>query len=289
MKIDLSSFKADKSVVKRIGLCIQYDGRNFCGWQKQKTGISVQDCLEKAIAELDPYRPIKTIAAGRTDAGVHAAGQVVHFDCSGYIPSGKWANALNGRLPNTIRIRQSILRPIDWHACYSAIYRRYRYTIYNGCAPNLFLAPWTLHCYRFRLDEKLMRLALKGMLGFHDFAAFQRAGSKRSNSWTTIQDVKLERNGDLIHIEIQASGFLYGMVRLLVGQLVAVGEHQLSVEGFKKKWIECRRSEIRHAAPAQGLCLIRAGYKELIFSESAWYESCPKYSLMAIDPPSDPP
>tara|TARA_Y100001968_G_scaffold328856_1_gene376873 strand:- start:1949 stop:2818 length:870 start_codon:yes stop_codon:yes gene_type:complete len=289
MRFDLSSFRADKSVLKRIGLCFQYDGANFCGWQRQKLGVSVQSCLENAIEELDPYRPIKTIAAGRTDAGVHAAAQVVHFDCSGYIPPEKWALALNGRLPKSIRVRQSILRPLDWHACHSAIYRRYRYTIYNGCTPNLFLAPWTWHLYRFRLDEQLMRLALKRIVGFHDFGAFQRAGSKRANSWTTIQDVKLERNGDLINIEIQATGFLYGMVRLLVGQLVAVGEHKLSLEGFTKIWSERLRSEIRYAAPPNGLCLIRAGYKESIFSESAWFDSFPTYSLGAIDPPLDPP
>ena len=216
MRFDLSSSKADKSLVKRVGLCIQYDGSQFCGWQKQIKGNSVQGCLEEAISDLDGYRPIKVIAAGRTDAGVHAAGQVVHFDCSGYIPSHKWAAALNGRLPKTIRIRESVGRPKDWHACYSAVYRRYRYTIYNGLTPNLFLAPWTWHRYSFRLDEKLMRLALKELIGFYDFGAFQRAGSKRSNSFTTIQDVLIERQGDLVNIEIQASGFLYGMVRLLV-------------------------------------------------------------------------
>ena len=289
MNFDLSGFRSDKSMIRRIGLTLQYDGAEFCGWQRQKIGVSVQGSLENAIAELDPFRPIKTIAAGRTDAGVHAAAQVVHFDCSGYIPSEKWSLALNGRLPKTIRIRQSVARPMDWHACHSAVYRRYRYTIYNGLTPNLFLAPWSWHRYRFRLDEKLMYLALKGLIGFHDFAAFQLAGSKRAHSWTTIQDVKLERTGDLIIIEIQASGFLYGMVRLLVGQLVAIGEHKLSLEAFQRRWTKRERHEIKEAAPPNGLCLIRAGYQELIFSESAWFESCPKYSLKTNDPPVNPP
>lgn len=286
---DLFSPSADKSLIRRIGLSIQYDGSDFCGWQKQKKGLSIQGCLENAISELDPYRPIKSIAAGRTDAGVHAAGQVVHFDCSGHIPPFRWASALNGRLPKSIRIRESVLRPNDWHACHAASYRRYRYTIYNGRRPNLFLAAWSWHRYRFRLDEKLMKLALKGLVGFHDFGAFQRAGSRRAHSWTMIQEVQLERNGDLIFIDIQASGFLYGMVRLLVGQLVSLGEHQLSLEMFEQRWKERRRFEIKQAAPPNGLCLIRAGYKELIFSESAWFESYPKFSLIAIDPPNDPP
>tara|TARA_Y100001968_G_C19393354_1_gene736852 strand:+ start:769 stop:1644 length:876 start_codon:yes stop_codon:yes gene_type:complete len=274
---------------KRIGLSLQYDGSSFCGWQRQKEALSVQGVLETVIAELDPYRPVQLVAAGRTDAGVHAAGQVAHFDCSGFIPAKRWASALNGRLPKTIRIRESVCRPNDWHACHSAIYRRYRYTIYNGCRPNLFLAPWCWHRYRFCLDEKLMRVALEGLRGFHDFSAFQRAGSNRKDSWTTIQDVQLERKGDLIEIDIQASGFLYGMVRLLVGQLVALGEHQISLSIFEKRWKERRRYEIREAAPPNGLCLIRAGYKDLIFSESAWFDSFPGNSLSAIDPPRDPP
>ena len=212
----------------------------------------------------------------------------MHFDCSGYIPANRWASALNGRLPKTIRIRESIARPMDWHACYSAIYRRYRYTIFNACKPNLFLSNWTWHKYNFRLDEKLMRKALEGLIGFHDFGAFQRAGSNRAHSWTTIQEVQLIRKGDLISIDIQASGFLYGMVRLLIGQLVAIGEHKLSLEMFEKRWKECRRFEIREAAPPRGLCFIRAGYKDLIFSESAWFESFPQYFLSTIDPPMNP-
>tara|TARA_Y100001968_G_scaffold21904_1_gene17344 strand:+ start:22819 stop:23670 length:852 start_codon:yes stop_codon:yes gene_type:complete len=279
----------DKSLVKRVGISLQYDGSKFCGWQKQKIGVSVQSCIQEAIEELDPFRPVNAIAAGRTDAGVHAAGQVVHFDCSGYIPPKSWASALNGRLPKSIRIRESVLRPNDWHACHSAIYRRYRYTIYNGCTPNLFLAPWSWHRYRFFLDEKLMKSALNELIGFHDFAAFQKAGSQRSSSWTTVQDVKLERNGDLINIEIQASGFLYGMVRLLVGQLVAVGEHKLNLDEFKKRWLQTDRDQIREAAPAHGLCLIRAGYKEFIFTKSAWYDTFPQYSLGLTDPPIAPP
>ena len=130
---------ADNLNRRRIGLSIQYDGSAFCGWQRQATGRSVQGVLEKAISILDPIRPINVIAAGRTDAGVHAAGQVVHFDCSGPIPINRWGAALNGRLPAQVRVREAVLRPEAWHACHSAIYRRYRYTIYNGCLPNLFL------------------------------------------------------------------------------------------------------------------------------------------------------
>ena len=196
--------------------------------------------LEAAISQLDPHRPIQTFAAGRTDTGVHAAGQVVHFDCSTRIPP-KWAPALNGRLPASVRVRESVLRPSEWHACYSASYRRYRYTIYNARRPNLFLSPWSWHRYHHRLDESRMRDALNSMLGLHDFTAFMRAGSRRAHARTTVQDVLVKRSGDLITVEIQASGFLYGMVRLLMAQLVAVGEHRLSVAGFEQRWRERRR------------------------------------------------
>ena len=289
MTFSLTHQKIDRLSLRRIALCLEYEGSGFCGWQKQPFGLSVQGVLEEAISSLDPFRPIKSIAAGRTDSGVHAAGQVVHFDCSGPIPVRSWISALNGRLPQSIRVREAILRPSKWHACYSAIYRRYRYTIFNGCRQNLFLSPWTWHRYKFRLDEELMRVALNGLLGFHDFYAFQRVGSNRAHSWTTIQAVEIERYGDLVMIEIQASGFLYGMVRLLVAQLVDLGEHKINLETFERRWKERLRSEVKIAAPAKGLCFLRAGYDESIFSEAAWYDSCPKFSLATKDSPKPPP
>ena len=276
-------------MVKRIALSLQYEGSAFCGWQRQRQGTSVQSVLEDAIAQLDPIRPVQTFAAGRTDAGVHAAGQVVHFDSSGPIPASRWAPALNGRLPGTIRVREAVERPLNWHACYSATYRRYRYSIYNGRRPNLFLTPWTWHRYHARLDDQLMIEALEGLLGTHDFGAFMRAGSRRAHARTTIQDVSLERQGDLVSVEIQASGFLYGMVRLLMGQVVAVGEHRLSLASFERRWRERRRSEVKDSAPAQGLCLLRAGYEEPIFSKGGWYDCQPRYFLATEDPPPDPP
>ncbi len=281
--------EVDKLSLRRIALSLQYDGSGFCGWQRQPNGISVQSVLEEAINILDPLRPVKAIAAGRTDSGVHAAGQVVHFDCCGSIPVSRWASALNGRLPKKIRVREAVLRPLTWHACYSAKYRRYRYTIYNSCMPNLFLSPWSWHRYKFRLDEQLMRVALNGLTGFHDFYAFQRSGSNRPHSYTTIQAVQLERCGDLVVIDIQASGFLYGMVRLLIGQLVALGEHRINLQTFEKRWKDRLRTEVKEAAPANGLCFIRAGYEEPIFSKAAGFDDFPRFSLSGIDSPASPP
>ena len=275
---------------RRIGLILQYKGTDFCGWQRQKNiqELSIQSVLEQAISSLDPFSPIKSVAAGRTDSGVHAAGQVVHFDYIGPVPTNSWPAALNGRLPSSIRIREAISMPLSWHACYSAVYRRYRYSIYNGCRPNLFLEPWTWHKYQVLLDEKIMELALNGLVGRHDFSAFQRTGSNRKDAFTTIQAVEIQREGEIINIEIQASGFLYGMVRLLVGQLVAIGEHKLSLETFERRWKEKRRNEIKESAPAKGLCFLRAGYKENYFVEPDWFDSFPKFALQSFELPQRP-
>ncbi len=270
-------------MTRRIALVIQYDGSDFRGWQNQKDSRTVQGTLEQKISELDQTRPVKVIAAGRTDSGVHASGQVVHFDCSGPIPIYKWPSALNGRLPASIKVLEAVVVPRDWHACYSAKYRRYRYSIFNASYPNLFLQNISWHKYRFRLDINLMQHALNDLLGLHDFAAFQKSGSNRSNSLTTVQDVSISRHGDIVTVEIQASGFLYGMVRFLMGQLVAVGEKRLSLEKFKYRWRKGLRSEVKEAAPPHGLCLIRVGYEEKIFSKEKSFDTFPSFSLPILD------
>lgn len=284
---------------KRLALCLQYDGGAFNGWQRQRNAPSVQACLEAAIAALEPppradgsaptsAPPPRTWAAGRTDTGVHAAAQVVHFDSHGPIPAERWARALNGRLPATIRVRAASRVPDDWHACFSATYRRYRYTVFNGRAPNLFLAPWSWHRYQCRLDERRMGEALQGLVGDHDFSAFQKAGSGRRHARTTVQEVALERQGDLLRVELQASGFLYGMVRLVLGQLVAVGEGRLSPEAFERRWRQRQRQAVKEAAPPHGLCLLRVGYPEPVFPRAAWYDCQPRYQLDTTDSPESP-
>ena len=243
----------------------------------------MQSALEDTLDQLEPSVRHSLVAAGRTDAGVHAAAQVAHFDSVGPIPPHRWPAALNGRLPQTIRIRAAAEVSSTWHACYSAQYRRYRYTIYNAQIPNLFLEQWSWHRYKKRLDEHLMAAALADIVGEHDFAAFQRAGSHRAHSRTTVQDVSLVRQGDLLVAEIQASGFLYGMVRLLMGQVVAVGEGSLSLDAFISRWRRRARHEVREAAPANGLCLLRVGYPSVVFPLGLWYDTQPRFVLDSHD------
>ena len=225
------------------------------------------------------------MAAGRTDTGVHAAAQIVHFDSAGPIPANRWARALNGRLPPSVRVLAAREVRADWHACFSASYRRYRYTIYNARTPNLFLAPWSWHRYQLQLAEGLMAEVLEELVGEHDFSAFQRAGSSRSHARTTIQAVEVRREGDLVVTELQASGFLYGMVRLVMGQLVAVGEGRLRPDIFRERWRRRQRHAVKEAAPPHGLCLLRVGYAENPFPKADWYDKQPQFRLGFSDPP----
>ena len=134
-------------MLKRVALIIQYDGSSFSGWQRQKNAISVQEVIEDALFKISNQK-IKTFAAGRTDAGVHASGQVAHFDIKSLIPSERFADVLNSRLPQAIRILESVEVKNSWHACYSAVYRHYRYVINNSKIPNLFLNKWSWHRYQ---------------------------------------------------------------------------------------------------------------------------------------------
>ncbi|WP_341526239.1 tRNA pseudouridine(38-40) synthase TruA [Nostoc sp. UHCC 0302] len=260
---------------QRVALVIQYLGTHFHGWQRQKQQRTVQEEIETAIATVLGHH-VTLHGAGRTDAGVHAAAQVAHFEATSLIPAHKWATILNSYLPKDILIRASASVDHRWHARFSAAYRRYRYTLYTEDRPNLFVEPFSWHYYYAPLDESLIKAALKPLMGKHHLAAFHRAGSKRSHSWVEVQAVECHRSGPFIHIEIQADGFLYGMVRLLVGMLAQVGSGKRSLDNFTELWQEQRRQEVKHAAPAQGLCLLRVGYPDFPFPKEIWYDTQPK-------------
>ena len=264
--------------MKRVALIIQYDGSCFSGWQRQKNAISVQETIEDVLFKIS-NQIIKTFAAGRTDAGVHASGQVIHFDIEFVIPSDRYADVLNSRLPKTIRVLESVEVKKSWHACYSAVYRHYRYVINNSKIPNVFINNWSWHRYQKPLDVLSMSKALKGMHGEHDFFAFQKAGSSRSTSVTTIKNIKLERVEDLIFIDIKATGFLYGMVRSIVGQLVLVGEKKITPEIFTDRWALKKKNDIRESAPANGLCFVNSVYEENVFKRINKNDLFPKFLI----------
>ena len=252
--------------MKRVALLVQYDGSNYSGWQRQNNATTVQEILEKALFKITNH-VVKTFAAGRTDAGVHASGQVIHFDIDFVIPGNRYSDVLNSLLPSTIRILESVEVKEDWHACYSAMYRHYRYVINNSKFPNLFIDNWSWHRYQKVLDEGLMSNASKSLEGEHDFFAFQKSGSNRKDSITNIKYIDIKRVEDLILFDIKATGFLYGMVRLIVGQLVLVGEKKISPEIFTDRWVNKKKNDVKESAPAKGLCFINAVYKEKVFKK----------------------
>ena len=268
---------------QRVALVIQYLGTHFYGWQRQPNHRSVQEEIENVLSAVQE-RPVILHGAGRTDTGVHAAAQVAHFDAIGSIPAHRWAAILNSRLPEDILVRASAPVPPRWHARFSASWRRYRYTIYTDARPNLFVRPFSWHYYNAPLDESLIQSALEPLMGRHHLAAFHRANSGRSHSWVDVQAAQSYRNGPFIHIEIQANGFLYGMVRLLVGMLVRVGTKELHPNDFTELWINQRREEVKHAAPARGLCLLRVGYPNSPFPPEVWFDTQPKFLLPTVTP-----
>lgn len=246
---------------QRVALLIQYLGTNFYGWQRQAGDRSIQQTIEDILTQVCGH-PVVLHGAGRTDTGVHAAGQVAHFDTTSPIPAARWAKVLNSNLPSDILICESVAVSQGWHARFSAIWRRYRYMILNHALPNLFIQHHSWHYYLGVLDQDLIQAAMTPMLGNHDFSALQRAGSKRGHGWLTVLQTQCWREQNFVYVEVKASGFLYGMIRLLVGLLVEVGRSKLSVEEFTQIWQQRRRHDVKYAAPPHGLCLLDVGYND---------------------------
>jgi tRNA pseudouridine38-40 synthase len=273
---------------QRIALVLQYVGTHFHGWQRQPQQRTVQEEVENAIASI-AQQQVPLIAAGRTDTGVHAAAQVAHFEANSSIPATKWKAVLNAQLPADITILDSQSVPANWHARFSAIWRRYRYTIYTDAIPNLFIRPFAWHYYHAALDELAIQQALIPLLGQHHLSAFQRSGSQRTHAWVNVHHATCRRLGSFLYIDMQANAFLYGMMRLLVGMLVLVGRKQLSVADFQDIWQQERRELVKYAAPAHGLCLLGVGYPHSPFSPRIWQATMPHFLVRPLTADAPPP
>ncbi len=245
---------------QRIALKVQYFGGNFWGWQRQSHHRSVQGILEESLLQ-QLGQSVSVQGAGRTDTGVHASGQVAHFDTEAGIPAEHWPLVINNRLPQDVVVTKAAVVPQQWHARFSAIWRRYRYLIFNRDQPDVFWGLFSWH-HRWPLCATAMTDALESLIGCHDLEIFRRAGSARPHSWVTVQEVVCRRQGDVIAIEVQASGFLYRMMRLLVGALACVGRNEISAAEFVQIWQTKDWSPMRNrfSAPPQGLCLMGVGY-----------------------------
>lgn len=246
--------------MQRIALGVEYDGTAYNGWQKQRSGIGVQELLERALAEVAD-EPIDAACAGRTDAGVHASAQVVHFDSTAVRTARNWVLGVNSNLPSDINALWAAAVSGEFHARYSARARTYRYLILNRLTRSALYRhrAWWLHR---PLDLEPMQLAAEHLLGEHDFSAFRAAGCQAKTPRRNVMAIEIERHGDWVTITITANAFLQHMVRNLVGLLTAVGGGDAAPEWAAAVLASRDRREGGMTAPAHGLTLIDIAYPD---------------------------
>ena len=245
--------------MKRIGMVVAYDGTNYCGWQIQPNGITIQGVLNKCLSDLLGEK-IEVMGASRTDAGVHALGNVCVFDTNTRIPGEKISYALNQSLPEDIRIQLSEEVEPDFHPRYTDSEKTYEYRILNRTFPVPTERLYS-YFYHYKLDEKKMREATSFLIGRHDFASFCGSGAQVKSTVRTITSAMVERDGDIITIRISGTGFLYNMVRIIAGTLIEIGNGQYPPERMKSIVEACDRSAAGPTAPACGLTLIGIRYE----------------------------
>jgi tRNA pseudouridine38-40 synthase len=243
-------------------LTLAYDGTEFAGWQQHPGRRTIQNELEAALDRITGARP-KCKASGRTDAGVHALGQVVSFCSATRLEPAVLCKALNAELPEDMLVFEVAGAPDEFDALRDAIGKRYRYVIEDGRLRDLFDRKYVWHIHH-KLDVPAMQAAAAGLLGTHDFISFQTSGSSRLTTERTVRDLTVERIAsaltDRVVIEVAADGFLYNMVRNIVGTLVAVGRGKESVS-WPAEVLQMRdRRKAGMTAPAQGLFLVGVHY-----------------------------
>lgn len=245
--------------MKRIKAEVMYDGSRFFGYQSQREGRTVQQEIEKALFRIHKKTPVKTHASGRTDAGVHAVGQVIHFDTPVDMPPERWARALNGELPPDISVKKTEAVSADFHARYSAVGKEYRYRLYRTPHRDPFRVGYAYH-YPYPLDTARMKEAAALFLGEHDFTSFCSTKSDKENKVRRIDRIELIENGADLEIIFTGNGFLYNMVRIIVGTLVKIGNGRLAPEEVPRILAAKDRNTAPQTAPAEGLYLWAVTY-----------------------------
>ncbi|MEW6075981.1 MAG: tRNA pseudouridine(38-40) synthase TruA [Candidatus Omnitrophota bacterium] len=247
--------------MRNIRLVIEYAGTHYCGWQTQTRNTntpSIQHTIEKTLRKV-LHEKIKLFGAGRTDAGVHAFGQVANFHTQARILPEKLQRALNALLPRDIAIIQAEEVPLSFHSRFHAKAKHYRYTILNRTHRSSFMAEQTYLC-SFGLDTKRMQEEAGSLIGTHDFRSFQASGNKVKEAVRTVRRLTVSRAGDLVRIDIEADGFLYNMVRNIAGTLIEVGRHKFPRGSLKRILNAKDRRLAGPTAPAHGLCLVKVKY-----------------------------
>ncbi len=244
--------------MKRVFLKIAYDGTNYCGWQIQDNGITIEEVINEKLSEL-LHEDIVVIGASRTDSGVHALGNVAVFDTETRIPAEKISFALNQRLPEDIRIQESKEVAPDFHPRYCDTRKTYEYRILNRTFDDPTTRLYTHFCY-FKLDVEKMKQAASYLVGEHDFKSFSSARGQAKTTVRTIYYLNIEKKNDIIRVQINGNGFLYNMVRIIVGTLLKVGMGIYPPEHVKEILEARDRSMSGPKAPAKGLTLVEIEY-----------------------------
>ncbi len=244
--------------MRSIKLILEYDGTDFHGFQLQRRLRTVQGVVEERFSRL-LREEIRITGAGRTDAGVHALGQVVKFHTSRPIEIGRFAEVLNAALPDDVKVQVCEEADASFHPRRDAISRTYRYTIVEKATPSPLIGRFAL-VLPGRLDVEMMDAAARPLVGRHDFVAFQAAGSETATTERRLIRLDCERTGNRIEITAEADSFLYQMVRLLVGGLVKVGRGDISPAALAEALKTGRRLLKCPPAPPCGLCLVRVSY-----------------------------
>ncbi len=246
--------------MRNIKLIIEYDGTNYCGWQTQKNGPTIQEEVEKSLRRLTG-EVIGIHGSGRTDAGVHARGQAANFKTDSTIPGDKFSFALNNMLPEDIVIKDSVEVSPDFHARFCAVGKKYSYLINNSRFPSALLRNYAYHTnYCERLDIEKIKKAAGAFVGTHDFSGFMAAGSKVSDAVRTIFDITVEKKEDMISISYKANGFLYNMVRIITGTLLYTGIGKIDPEDIGGIIQSKDRQRAGITVPACGLYLEEVYY-----------------------------
>lgn len=245
--------------IRRVRLTVAYDGTNYHGWQLQENAVTIESELNRCLSWLLGER-IQVIGASRTDAGVHALGNVAVFDTKSRIPPEKVSYALNQRLPEDIRIQKSEEVCLDWHPRHVPSRKTYEYRIYRAEFPMPVKRLYSYFTYR-TLDVERMRRAAVYLEGRHDFKSFCQTGAKVESTVRTIYSLNLEEQGDDLVIRVCGNGFLYNMVRIMAGTLMEAGQGKREPESMPQVLAALNRSAAGPTAPAQGLTLIKYEYE----------------------------
>ena len=245
--------------MKRIKAIVAYDGSAYSGFQIQKNSRTIQEMIEKALTRMHKGETTKIVSSGRTDAGVHAKGQVFHFDSPIHMSGESWVRALNGLLPTNIVIQHVEIVSSDFHARYDVVGKTYKYFLHQGDLPNPFKHHYSTY-FPYQLDIELMRKGAQHFVGTYDFTSFCSAKTEKDNKVRTITAVEVDQTDEGFVFTFTGNGFLYNMVRIMVGTLLNVGSKRLAAEKIPQLIAAKDRKHANKTAPAQGLYLWEVYY-----------------------------